>query len=224
MYPPKYLLGQRVGLKCHEDVIDALGRITAALPDTRGVLIGDSYGMAKWYEERLRERARKVAGDRILLPGLFSPPEVAQSWPDFDCAVHVPLSENCGGVLEPLLAGVPVVASSVGGIPEVVIEGVTGRLVPVHSPKTLARVVLEVLADLDRHRQMALTGRALVKNMFDVNRTGREVYGVYRHILHGAVRPWEFDSRAYIRHLTSAPEVRRPASAATLHDLGGAAV
>jgi len=224
MYPPKYLLGQKVGLKCHEDVIDALGLITNAAPSVRGVLIGDSYGLGRWYEERLRERARKVAGDRILLPGLFSPPEVAESWPDFDCAVHVPLSENCGGVVEPLLAGVPVVASSVGGIPEVVIEGVTGRLVPVRSPKVLAHVIQEVLAHLDHYRQLALNGRALVKHMFDVNRTGREVYEVYRHILRGAVRPWDFDSQAYVRRLASAPEARSPVAATSVQQIRGAAV
>jgi glycosyltransferase involved in cell wall biosynthesis len=213
MYPPKYLLGQKIGLKCHEDVIDALGMIIRASPNVRGVLIGDSYGLGRWYEERLQQRARKVAGGNILLPGLFSQPEVAQIWPDFDCAVHVPLSENCGGVVEPLLAGVPVVASSVGGIPEVVIEGVTGRLIPVHSPKALARVVLEVLADLDHHRQIALTGRTLVKHMFDANRTGTEIYEVYLHILSGAVRPWDFDSQAYTRRLASGLEARSPAVA-----------
>ena len=224
MYPQKYLLDQQVGLKCHEDVIDALGTITRAAPNVRGVLIGDSYGMGEWYERQLQERAQKVAGDRIILSGLFSPSEVAQSWPDFDCAVHVPLSENCGGVLEPLLAGVPVVASAVGGIPEIVMEGVTGRLVPVRSAKALAGAVLEVLADLDHHRQLALTGRTLVKHMFDVNRTGREVYEVYRHILRGALRPWEFDSQAYIRRLTSASETRPLAAAASAHELDGAAV
>ena len=224
MYPPKYLLGQTVGLKCHEDVIDALGIITRNAPNIRGVLIGDSYGQGPWYEQRLRQRARNVAGDRVFLPGLFNSLEVAQSWPDFDCAIHVPLSENCGGVLEPLLAGVPVVASSVGGIPEVVIEGVTGRLVPVHSPNALARYVLEVLADLDHHRQMALTGRTLVKHMFDVNRTGLEVYDVYRHILHGAVPPREFDSREYVRRLTSEPRPVPLAATACVREFEEAAV
>lgn len=160
----------------------------------------------------------------MFLPGLFSSAEVAQSWPDFDCAVHVPLSENCGGVLEPLLAGVPVVAASVGGIPEVVMEGVTGRLVPVRSPQALARVVQEVLVNLDHHRQLALTGRALVKHMFDVNRTGREVYEVYRNILHGAVRPWEFDSRTYLRRFASGAEPQTLVPTTTLRQLDGAAV
>ena len=60
------------------------------------------------------------------MPGKFNADEVAQSWPDYDCAVHVPLSENCGGVVEPLLAGVPTIAGNVGGLPEVVHHHRTG--------------------------------------------------------------------------------------------------
>jgi glycosyltransferase involved in cell wall biosynthesis len=207
MYPPKYVLGQTVGLKCHEDVIDALGLVTGSVPNTRGVIVGSSYGLGSWYEQRLEKRARRVAGDRILLPGLFSGAEVIRSWPDFDCAVHVPLSENCGGVLEPLLAGVPVIASNVGGIPEVVIEDITGRVVPVRSPKVLARAVTEVLANLDHHRALANTGRRLVQHMFDAQRTAREVYDIYRYILHGGQRPRDFNSLEFLRQAPSAPHI-----------------
>jgi glycosyltransferase involved in cell wall biosynthesis len=223
MYPPKYFLGQMVGLKCHEDVIDALGVLVRAAPGIKGVLIGDSFGLGPWYEERLRKRARRVAGNDVLMPGLFSSVEVARSWPDFDCAVHVPLSENCGGVLEPLLAGVPVVAGAVGGIPELVIEGVTGRLVPVRSPKMLAETVLEVLAKPEHHRAMAATGRALVKEMFDFERTGQEIYQIYRHILKGSGRPVEFDSRAYLRRIQLGLEAM-PAAGQEAQVMGVAAV
>ena len=201
MYPPKYFLGQRVGLKCHEDVIDALAMVCEDVRDVHGVLIGDSFGRAQWYERSLRSRARRMAGDRIVIPGIFGPAEVAKSWPDFECAIHVPLSENCGGVLEPLLAGVPVIASAVGGIPEVVMDGITGKLVPARSPRVLARAVTEVLADPEPHRSLAAKGRVLVKHMFDVKRTGLEVADIYRYILHGSDRPSDFDSRAYVEGL-----------------------
>jgi glycosyltransferase involved in cell wall biosynthesis len=203
MYPPKYFLGQRVGLKCHEDVIDAVAAVCARRRDVLGVLIGNSVGRAEWYERSLQKRATAKAAGRILLPGLFSLSDVAQSWPDFDCAVHVPMSENCGGVLEPLLSGVPVVASAVGGIPEVVIEGVTGVLVPPRSPGKLAAAVEDVLDNPARHRRMSATGRTLVKHMFDVERTGREVAQVYRRIVNGSSRPADFDSREFVRSLNS---------------------
>src|SRR5579862_630893 len=70
-------------------------------------------------------------GGRILMPGELPFADVQQCWADFDCAIHVPVSENCGGVVEPLLAGVPTIAGDVGGLPEVVMHGVTGIMVPI---------------------------------------------------------------------------------------------
>jgi glycosyltransferase involved in cell wall biosynthesis len=193
IYPPKHYLRQTVGLKCHEDVIDALGLVLAQRNDVRGVLIGATFGKAGGrYEERLRKRALAVGKGRILLPGYFAPSEVAQSWPDFDCAVHVPLSENCGGVVEPLMAGIPTIASKVGGLPEIIIENVTGRLVPPREPAALALAVLEVLADPLRARRLAANGRRLAQRMFDVRRTASEIFGIYRHLLTGAPRPTDF--------------------------------
>jgi glycosyltransferase involved in cell wall biosynthesis len=198
MYPPKVLLGQTVGLKCHEDVIDALAILTKSATNVKGVLVGNSWGLGEWYERRLRRRAASACGDGVVMPGRFSLDEVTRSWPDFDCAVHIPLSENCGGVIEPLLAGVPVVASAVGGIPEVVIEGITGRLVPTRSPGIVAQTVSEVLSDWAIHQKQALLGRELVKVMFDVNRTAAEIYQIYQHILRGTPRPNLFDSRTCV--------------------------
>ncbi len=193
IYPPKYYLSQTVGLKCHEDVIDALGLVLARRADVWGVLIGTTFGsVSRRYEEALRRRALVVGKGRILLPGYFTPSEVSRSWPDFDCAVHVPLSENCGGVAEPLMAGVPTIASHVGGLPEVIIDNVTGHLVPARDPAALAIAILEVLADPLRARKLAANGRRLVQRMFDIRRTATEVFTVYRHLLTGAPRPSDF--------------------------------
>jgi glycosyltransferase involved in cell wall biosynthesis len=202
MYPPKRFLGQTVGLKCHEDVIDALSIVTRSRPDVVGVLVGEPFPGAAWYEAKLRARARRKAGDRIRLPGYLAPAEVADSWADFDCAVHVPLSENCGGVVEPLLAGVPTVAGLVGGLQELVIEGVTGKTVPIRNPAALARAINEVLCDLPRYRELAQAGRRLVRTMFDVSRTAGEIHAIYRHLLDPACeRPAEFSSAEFALRL-----------------------
>lgn len=200
MYPPKRWLGQNVGLKCHEDVIDALAVVTKTLPDSAGVLIGEGVG-APWYEARLRAAAEQKCGDRVVLPGLFPESEVARSWADFDCALHVPLSENCGGVIEPLCAGVPVVASNVGGIPEVVVDGETGRLIAPRDPETLAKTVIEVMANRSHYKKLARRGGALVRHMFSRQRTADEIAQVYQHIVHGEHRPASFDSVAYLKQL-----------------------
>jgi glycosyltransferase involved in cell wall biosynthesis len=199
IYPPKYYLGQRVGLKCHEDLIDALGLVLRARLDVVGVLAGGPWGGGERYFDRLRGRADAIGRGRILMPGPLPLSEVQECWPDFDCAIHVPLSENCGGVVEPLLAGVPVIAGKAGGLPEVVQEGLTGALVPPRNPSALADAILRMLADPEPYGAMARRGGDLVREMFDVRRTAAEVYQVYRHILDRREPPPEaFDSRAFL--------------------------
>lgn len=199
IYPPKRFLWQRVGIKCHEDVIDALGAVLRERDDVVGVLIGSTFGTAdRRYEGELRRRAERVGRGRILMPGYFGPNEVQQSWPDFDCAIHVPMSENCGGVVEPLMAGVPTIASRTGGLSEIVIDGVTGTCVPVRSPKAIASALLKVLDSPELYSRIAAAGQQLVSSVFDVERTGKEVLQVYRHILEGAPRPREFSPRSVL--------------------------
>jgi len=202
MYPPKWFLGQAVGLKCHEDVIDALSIVTRNRSNVNGVLVGEPPSNAAWYGEKLRARAFRTAGNKIRFAGYLSPVEISASWADFDVAVHVPLSENCGGVLEPLLAGVPTIAGRIGGLPELVVEGITGKTVPIRNLKALVYAIDEVLSDLPKYRKLAQVGRSLVRTMFDVSRTAGEIHTIYLHLLNPAYeRPAEFQSKDFAARL-----------------------
>lgn len=204
MYPPKWYLGQTKGLKRHEDVIDALGIICQKRADVVGVLVGGEWGRGRKYEQQLRRRAYRVAGERIILPGRIQYNGAADLWQEFDVAVHVPISENCGGVVEPLLAGVPTIASRVGGLPEVVIDGKTGWLVPPENPAQLANTILQVLDNPEQAQDRAQRGKQLVTQMFDVNRTGKEISQIYQAVLSkSSAPPVFFDSSAFVAGLRS---------------------
>jgi glycosyltransferase involved in cell wall biosynthesis len=192
IYPPKRYLGQTVGLKCHEDIIEAISHVQRVRKNVWGVLVGGTFGKSAEYEANLHRLAERSGAGKILMPGNFNAAEVSLSWPDFDLAIHVPLSENCGGVVEPLLSGVPTIAGDVGGLPEVVHPGRTGVLVPIRRPELLAKAVLEVLDNYHEHKQMACLGRELVSTMFNAERCTNEVSSIYRHILFGETRPPEF--------------------------------
>jgi glycosyltransferase involved in cell wall biosynthesis len=199
MYPPKFFLGQKHGLKRHEDVIDALALVTRQRDDVIGVLVGGQWGDGSSYEAKLRRRAQVKAGDKILFAGRVPAQEALKMWHDFDCAIHVPHSENCGGVVEPLAARVPTIASDVGGLPEVVLDGLTGWIVPVGQPHILADRVQAVLADRETAQKRAQAGQKLVHHMFDVNRTGAEIAHIYAYLLGlSAEKPQPFDAHAYI--------------------------
>jgi len=202
MYPPKYFLGQTKGLKRHEDVIYALGIVCKRQPNIKGVLIGGQWGGGNLYEKSLQHRAKGMAYDKIILTGRIDSEIAKHLWRDFDCAIHVPISENCGGVLEPLAAGVPTIASRVGGLPEVVFDGLTGWLVAPCKPKQLAKTILEVMANPSEAYRRTTLGKKLVREMFNVSRTGTEIFKIYQHILNPQnPTPVPFDPKIFVERL-----------------------
>ncbi len=195
IYPPKYFLGHTIGLKGHEFVIDALAQVSKKRGDVTGVLVGGQWSGGSAYRERLMRRAQRQAGCRIRFAERVGFEAVNTLWADFDCAVHLPVSENCGGVIEPLAAEVPTVASRTGGVPEVIMDGVTGWTVPPRNAAAAANAILEALADREEAKRRTQAGKQLVLEMFDPERTGQEVAHIYQHIS-GAktTAPSEFDS------------------------------
>lgn len=184
MYPPYYFLGQLNGPKGHETLIDALGIAIREHPRLVGVLPGGAPGNKRWYENQLRRRAQRAGGSRLKLPGFLPHAQVRDSWGDFDLVLHVPLSENCSGsVVEAMLTEVPVMVAPVGGLPEFVLDGVTGSIVPDVKPPVLARFLLDRLDQFDALRSLAPQGRQVAREMFDFRRTAAEIHAIYRHVL-----------------------------------------
>lgn len=200
-YAPKRHLGQTRGLKNHEDVL-AAAELLAGSDAPWWVLVGQQWGRSQAYYLRLRRQA-EAGRARVVMPGWRSATAVKRLWADFDLAVHVPLSENCGGVIEPLMAGVPVVAAAVGGLAEVILDGVTGTLVPARDPAALARAVDAARRDPEAARAGARRGQRLVREMFDSARTASEIFEIYRFILgERRERPTEYDARAAVAEWT----------------------
>ena len=200
VYAPRWYFMQRVGLKGHEDLIDGISLAAEKDRSIRGVLIGGPWGTDSTYFEKLRRYARKRSGNAVIMPGAFNQEEVASAIWDFDCAAHVPMSENCGGVVEPLLCGIPTIASRIGGLVEVVMDGWTGVTVPVGNPSALSEAILFVRNQYSAMCHQAHIGRILVQTMFDVNRTAVEVEKIYRYVLgQRASVPEEFNSKEFLK-------------------------
>ncbi len=183
MYAPKRYLGQRRGLKGHEDLIDAVEIASQDDPRIRCVVVGSAWGNGTAYEARVRAYAAERCGDRVLFLGRCD--DVPALYADFDVAVHPSHSENVGGAVESLLLGVPTIATNVGGLPDVVIDGETGWLVPPRDPPRLAEAILTALADPDRARDMARKGRELAGQLLDIRRNAQEVREIYETVLSG---------------------------------------
>ena len=88
-------------------------------------------------------------------------------------------SENLGGAVEPLLSGVPVIATKVGGLPDLVQDGVSGRLIPPRNPRAIADAMLASLQNHAETQRLAVAGNKMTRQLFDVQRTAGEVAQIY---------------------------------------------
>ena len=85
-------------------------------------------------------------------------------------------------VLEAMALGTPVVATDVGGTPEVIQHGVNGLLVPSGDDRALADACVDLVADPFRARSLAVNARRTVEDAFSHERSGRDLVDVYRSI------------------------------------------
>jgi glycosyltransferase involved in cell wall biosynthesis len=182
MYAPKWFLGQGHGLKGHEDFIAALNLVRDRRSDVRGVIIGGAWGNAAWYEDRLRYIGTRTCNGYLTFMGTRQ--DIPALYPDLDLAVMPSHTENPSfSAVESLLSGVPVVATNVGGLPDLIQENKTGWLVPPRQPEALARAILEALNSPAEAKCRTIEGQTLARRLFDSEATGREVTAVYERIL-----------------------------------------
>ena len=186
MYAPKKYLGQRRGIKGHEDLIDAMALALADHEDLIVVFVGGAWAGAARYEQTVETYARRRLGGRAIFLGTRT--DVNDLYQQFDVVVHPSHSENVGGAFESLLLRTPTIATSVGGLPELIRPGQTGWLVPPRNADALRNALLEVLSDETEARSRAERGRALVSELGDVVRTSREIATYYNRILESSER------------------------------------
>jgi glycosyltransferase involved in cell wall biosynthesis len=182
MYAPKRYLLQRRGLKGHEDLIDALAIVLKKRPDVRGVFVGGGWDGAHAYEERVRAYGRAMCGDRVHFLGMRA--DVPELLPDFDIAVQPSHTEGVAGTaVEAQLLGIPVIATNVGGQPDLIVDGETGWLVPPKDPPAMAAAILDALNDPARTRAMAARGHDRAEALFNGKTNNADVLTMYAHIL-----------------------------------------
>jgi glycosyltransferase involved in cell wall biosynthesis len=169
-------------VKGQEDLLVALREVARRVP-VQLVLVGD--GVRRPSLERLARDLGITAHVRFLGHRLDVPALLARA------AVSVSSSHAEGisnAVLEGMASRLPVVATAVGGNPELVRDGATGYLVPPGAPAALAGRILDVLGDPAAARRMGEAGRAAVEREFSVEQMALSYDALYRSCLE-ATRP-----------------------------------
>jgi sugar transferase (PEP-CTERM/EpsH1 system associated) len=157
-------VGRLDPVKNHAALLTAFARLAPRFADLRLTVVGDGPLKASL----LAQAASFGLADRITFTGARSDtPELLRS---FDVFALPSMNEGISNtILEAMATGLPVVAGSVGGNPELVVDGVTGRLYDPGGPDTLEQAVLPYLTDPALRRVHGTAGRERVVQNFSLD-------------------------------------------------------
>ena len=156
--------------------IDSAFRIAERIPSVRFVLAGDGT-----LSDELRRQAAPLE-DRFKFLGLRH--DVAELMAAMDVFVLTSINEGMGRVLlEAGAAGTPAVATRVGGVPDIIRDGVTGILVPPREPEAIAEAVLALARDPVRRAAMGKAAREVVVPAFGLEQMVGRIEGLYEELI-----------------------------------------
>jgi glycosyltransferase involved in cell wall biosynthesis len=163
--------------KALDVLIQAAAILRAEFPRLRVLMVGagpEYEALEKLIVELDLSSTVSLLGFRTDVPELLPIFDVAASSSDFEGS---PLA-----VLEYMEAALPVVSTSVGGIPDLVEDGVTGLLVDRGNPEALANAIAELLRDPERRVQMGRIGRERRRSEFDIDVTVERIEQLYEDL------------------------------------------
>jgi glycosyltransferase involved in cell wall biosynthesis len=170
-------IGRLIEQKDHATLLEAFARVASARPGTRLAILG--WGRL---EDETRARIRDLGlEESVVLPGRVEPRDWLQR---ADVFVHTSRWEGFGIVLlEAMLAGLPIVATRVSAIPEIVAEAETGVLVEPGDVPGIARALAQLLDDSEVRQAMGHAGRRRAEEEFSVARMELATARVYEQAL-----------------------------------------
>ncbi|MEF2073309.1 glycosyltransferase family 4 protein [Consotaella aegiceratis] len=151
-------------------------------PNWTAVITGRTTAEHAGFERELRERiANAGLSERILFLGEVD--DIAAWFRRFDLYVAPPRNEGFGLTpLEAMASATPVIATDAGAFSELVVDGVTGRVVPIDDAPALIEAIEPFLADDAKREAAAQAGLAHVRERFPLQREADEIRAVYERL------------------------------------------
>lgn len=160
------------------DLVNAVPTILNEFANIRILIIGE--GPEK--DNLEKQVIHSGLSDIVLFVGFLS--NIEDIYPELDLIVLPSYTEGLPKViLEALSHGKPVVATSVGGVPEIIISGQTGILVPPRLPESLGKAINNLLSDSAKAKCLGEAGRSLIRSRFSMKARTRKLEEVYLSVL-----------------------------------------
>lgn len=159
-------------------MLEAFKKVASYFNNTKLVIVGSGSLRSdlEQYAEKLNLK------DKISFLGFRQ--DILEIVNKFSIFILSSLTEGVSvSLLEAMASGVPIVATNVGGNPEVVIDGVTGMLVPCRDPDKLAEAVIKLLKNETLRKKMGEAGRKRVEELFDKQKMLKATYDLYEKFL-----------------------------------------
>jgi L-malate glycosyltransferase len=174
------LVGNVAALAPHKGqrhLIEAAALVLRQVPDARFVICGEGE-LRPALERQIKDHRLEK---HVLLLGFR--PDVLSLHKAFEIFAMSSVSEGLGtSLLDAMASGKPIVATSVGGIPEIVVDGVTGLLVPPRDHHAMAAAIVRLLKEAALRERMGAAALALVRKKFSAERMVQDTLRVYERL------------------------------------------
>jgi glycosyltransferase involved in cell wall biosynthesis len=172
------MVAQFIERKGHRYLLEAIPLILRDQPRARFFFFGKGP-----MEKELRSISLDLGiEDKVIFAGFRD--DLDRIMGCFDLLIHPALMEGLGvSLLQAAAAGVPIVGTRVGGIPEIVRDTVNGYLIPPSDVQSIADAVVKTLADRDLAMQLGENGREIVSRDFSIESMVRGNLEVYREMM-----------------------------------------
>lgn len=178
------LIGRISPWKGQHIFIRAAAHVHKTFPQARFFIIGSALFGEDQYEQEIRQLVVELGlSDVVEFTGFRN--DIPALLAGLDVLAHGSTTAEPFGqvIIEAMAAGKPVVATRGGGVLEIVVDRVTGILVPMGDAPAMAIAIIELLQDKELRHRMGEAGRARVIERFTIDRTARDVEAVYERLL-----------------------------------------
>jgi glycosyltransferase involved in cell wall biosynthesis len=169
--------------KGHHIILDAIPSVLKEIPDAVFVFAGDG----PQRDNILNKIKASVLSEKVFMLGLRKDiPEILKS---IDVFALPTLQEALGtSFIEAMAMGKPVIGADVGGVSEVIRNGVNGCLIEPDNPHALAEAIIKILKDTEAARLMGMEGRKIVEKDYTVDKMCERMYALYLSLIKDRTR------------------------------------